>query len=87
MEVTLHEYEYDEMLNQLDIYFSIGSDEIDTQRFISLTDFEIVKYTQSNVNLSDLSIVEIVNEIPYVLDILMGYIETNENNLPEPEYI
>lgn len=87
MEVTLHEYEYDEVLNQLDIYFSLDMDEIDTQRFISLTDFEVVKYTQSNVNLSDLSIMEIVDEPPYVLDILMGYIETNENNLPEPEYI
>lgn len=86
MEVTLHEYFYDELSGLLDVYFSMDSDEPDTQRMVSFNDFEIVKYSTTSVTLSDLSISDIVTQDPYILDVLVLYIENNIDNLPNPEY-
>jgi len=87
MDLILHDFEYNDDLHQLDIYFSLDGDEEETQRFISLIDLEIIKYTLSSVNLSDLTISDIVEEPPYVMDILTNYLENDEDNLPDPEYI
>ena len=83
----IYQYQYDQLIETLDVEFSLHEDSDNSYRLISLIDLEITSYLSNPTILDEFSIEDLMEDIIIVEEIIENYIEINSDDLPKEEFI
>ena len=83
----IYQYQYDQLIETLDVEFSLHEDSDNSYRLISLIDLEITSYLSNPTILDEFSIEDLMGDIIIVEEIIENYIEINSDDLPKEEFL
>tara|TARA_R110000803_G_scaffold129867_10_gene197208 strand:+ start:4772 stop:5038 length:267 start_codon:yes stop_codon:yes gene_type:complete len=83
----IYQYQYDQLIETLDVEFSLHEDSDNSYRLISLIDLEITSYLSNPTILDEFSIEDLMEDIIIVEEIIENYIEINSDDLPKEEFL